>query len=231
MAKLLKESHQNIYQEYKQNNFQSAYEQLQKLVQSNQEPSDGHKYLAFCAHRLAKYDEAVQYYTQALQDNPTDLDLQNDRAIAYISMNMHREAEADFHDLLRKEYNVPDTHYNLGLFYYQNKRYLDAIKHLQNANTQQSEKQDSIDYLLCWSYFQLNYLRPVIQLGEQLLKKYPDSSVINSLVAFSYLGNNEISQAQSYFHKSIELLEKEGNIEELNAIRTVLTNINTNQPQ
>src|SRR6476620_6019548 len=69
------------------------------------------------AYDRANYDQAIAYYTKAIQLNSHDADTYFNRGLAYYSKGNYDEAIADYTIAAALKPKDPDTYYNRGMAY------------------------------------------------------------------------------------------------------------------
>ncbi len=76
---------------------------------------------------------AIKFIESLIRDNPNDLDALNLLAIAYRLKGDFDEAMRILKKALKIDPNYPETHYHLGLLYYESGNYLKAIEEFYKA--------------------------------------------------------------------------------------------------
>lgn len=76
---------------------------------------------------------AIKFVESLIKDNPNDLDALNLLAIAYRLKGNFAEAMKVLKRALKVDPNYPETHYHLGLLYYEQENYLKAIEEFYKA--------------------------------------------------------------------------------------------------
>lgn len=149
-----------------------------------------------------KFDLAKSKFNDALKINQS-------LGICYfylgqIASNLEQDtmlAEKYFLDSVKNDSKNINYLNNLGLFYFNNSRFLDAIKIFEKLNYFQ--KNLSIDILVAKSYLNLNQISKSIKVINKILKNNPNHEEANYLQSmnYSYIGDND--QAIKYLLKVI----------------------------
>ena len=92
---------------------------------------------------------------------------------------------------------------NLGIFYFNNSRFLDAIKIFKKLKN--FDHKVDLDILIGRAYLNLNQIFESIKVFNKILKNKPNHEVVNYLQAmnYSYIGNNE--ESLKYLTKVLKL--------------------------
>ncbi len=81
-----------------------------------------------------RYLDALDYYEAALKRIPNrEALLHNKIGITNLQMGQLDEAKRGFRDALKADKNFPEAHNNLGVLYYMQKKYGDAVKEYEQA--------------------------------------------------------------------------------------------------
>ena len=90
-------------------------QQLQAAVQTNPRDFDSLVELGFINFEQQKFQEAVNWYTRALDVKPDDVGLRTDLGTALFNVGKTEEAEAQFRKSLEFEPTHPQALFNLGV--------------------------------------------------------------------------------------------------------------------
>ena len=80
-----------------------------------------------------QYDEAIETYKKALEENPTDADLYNDLGIAFDEAGKSTEAEQAYQKATELDPQFSAAFNNLGLMYEEQSRFPEAIEAYQKC--------------------------------------------------------------------------------------------------
>ena len=82
------------------------------------------------AHKFAEqnnYNEAVKYYTKAIQFYPNYLEAYNDRGFAYSKLKNYSKAIEDYTKAIQIDPNIAVIYYNRGIVYSKLENYSQAV--------------------------------------------------------------------------------------------------------
>lgn len=85
------------------------------------------------ARALKNYDEAIQYFKEALRQDKKNAKLYNKLGLAQLSANDYAAARASFTKATKYDHNYPEAWNDLGVVCYAQKNYPAAAKYFQKA--------------------------------------------------------------------------------------------------
>ena len=144
-------------------------------------------------------NEAERYYIQALTIQPDALEIQADLAKLYLKSNREAKAEAIYKELLQKK---DDVSYfgNLGLAYYQQKKYINACKAFQEALNRDPHNPDRSSALgrACIAAGRYEDAAPLLEKACQRISR--DTEMLH-LLAECYLQIGDTASAEHAYRR------------------------------
>lgn len=124
------------------------YEEAAKLYEASIRHgitgADAYYMLGKSFERLGNPKLSLPYYQRAVELNPDDLQSKLSYAINLATLELFKEAEPIFVDIISKDPEHADAHYNLGVLYaVSTSRKEDALHHLKEAFTIQPEHEQA----------------------------------------------------------------------------------------
>lgn len=124
------------------------YEEAAKLYESSirngMSDPDAFYMLGRSFEKMSKPKLSLPYYQRAVELNPDDLQIKLSYAINLATLELFKEAEPVFVEIVAKDPANADAHYNLGVLYaVSTSRKEDAIHHLKEAFTIQPEHEQA----------------------------------------------------------------------------------------
>ncbi|HDI72543.1 MAG TPA: tetratricopeptide repeat protein, partial [Candidatus Altiarchaeales archaeon] len=69
-------------------------------------------------YEKGNYKQAIEYYSKAIEYNPNDASLYNNRGLAYYNLQQYDKAIADYTKAIEIKPDFADAYYNRGLAYF-----------------------------------------------------------------------------------------------------------------
>jgi predicted Zn-dependent protease len=170
-------------------------------VQKNKSTLDK---LGEAAFTLAKYEEAVEHFTNYLQENPEAARIVKRLAEAYTYLKQFGKAVQTYESYLRLEPAQTDIYLELAWNHYNHKENEKALQYLE-----QSVPRDADEYSFYFRkgqlYFNLKKYADAAHEFEKGLKINPYSAYGNSFIAAAYYEAGDYDKAMVYTKKALEL--------------------------
>ena len=78
----------------------------------------GYEKLGLSEYEKGNYKQAIEYYSKAIEYNPNDASLYNNRGLAYYNLEQYDKAIADYTKAIEIKSDFADAYYNRGLAYF-----------------------------------------------------------------------------------------------------------------
>ncbi|GKV54377.1 TPR repeat-containing protein YrrB [Sporosarcina sp. NCCP-2222] len=122
----------NLY--YNNGRFEEAAKLYEKAVRSGMEQADAYFMLGKSLEQGGNEKLALPYLQRALELAPDDLEIQLSYGILLAKLELFKDAEKVLRELVEKDPEHPDAHYNLGMVYaVSTDQKEDALYHLERA--------------------------------------------------------------------------------------------------
>lgn len=119
------------------------------------------------------YLDALDYYRAALAKKPNDAHLLNKIGITELMLMRNKEARKSFEKAIRADRDYADAYNNLGVVYYENKKYGAAIKEYEKAIERDASSASFFSNLGA-AYFSKRDFTPGVQAYERALRLDPE---------------------------------------------------------
>ena len=73
--------------------------------------------LGLSEYKKGNHKQAIKYFSKAIEYNPNDASLYNNRGLAYYNLEQYNKAIADYTKAIEIKPNFADAYYNRGLAY------------------------------------------------------------------------------------------------------------------
>jgi type IV pilus assembly protein PilF len=158
----------------------NAMEEFQKAISLDENYSEAHNYLGTLYSDSEKWDEAIEQFQKALNNHLYDtpsLALYN-MAWAYYSKKDYKTALAKYQESVRTDprtYLLPQIEKNVGLIYYDQGDFTEAIRHFKKAVELNSSLYDAY-FLLGESYLKIKDTKNARRAFQAVMELSPESS-------------------------------------------------------
>ncbi len=157
-----------------------AIEEFEEAISLDRNYSEAHNYLGTLYAERSLWDKAINEYEKALNNHMYDtpsIALYN-MARAYYSKKDYKKALIKYHEVLRTDPMTelrPQVEKNIGLIYYDQDNFIDAIKHLKKSIELDPSLFDAY-YMLGQSYLKNKDSKNARRAFENVVKLSPESS-------------------------------------------------------
>ncbi len=137
--------------------------------------------LGWLHYMAANYKESAEYYRRASALLPLSVEARLGLAMPLQAMGNNNEAIVVYKELLKTDAGNYFGNYRLGLVYYQQGKYAEALKHFELLLNHYPFEYDIL-HMTAWTYYRLGKLREAKVLFQKALLNRPnDSSALEGL--------------------------------------------------
>jgi arylsulfatase A-like enzyme/Tfp pilus assembly protein PilF len=186
--------------------WQKSAAEFQRCLDLNPNFDQAMTGLARALYFLGKDDDAKQWAKNALKVNPTNYKAMYE--LGSIESRTDREAAiADYRKALAIQNNFAPLHRELGLLYFQDKRYADALTHLSKAAELGVEDAELFNFLGV-SYMRTGSAQKAIESYHRALARNPNLAEAHLNLGYAYQTIGQTSPGQSEYEAACKLEAK-----------------------
>ncbi len=176
--------------------------QADRNILAAQKLGDGNDF-----YHQSKYQEAINFYNEAIKLNPNDADAYNGRGATYVNLKNYKQAIVDYNKAIKLNPKYARLYYNRGIVYSDLKQYDKAI-----ADYSKAIKLNPYYY---WAYNNRGITYNALQQYDKAISDYTKAIQImpNDFGAYHnrgkvYYNLEQYDKAISDFNKAVELNPK-----------------------
>ena len=157
--------------------------------------------------REERYREAVDVFNQLIKINPSHLEGYINLAVAQVKIEDLEGAERNYKKAVAIAGNHWRSHAELGFFYSQEGRHLEALPFFLKASELDPDNQDIV-FNVAVTHIKLGDLDAALPLLEQLSVRMPDNASVWRELGRIYAINGQIKQSENAYAREQELTEQ-----------------------
>lgn len=117
--------------EFIEKEYKKALKSFSRALKFDKNISAVYHEMALCYYYLNEYDKADQYFAQALSKSNSDAKVLCSWATMLMNLNQKQKAIEKFETALESDRLYPNSYYNLGILFYELKRYKEAQENFE----------------------------------------------------------------------------------------------------
>lgn len=188
------------------NQFDLSIERINQAILLNSESADAYFRLGLCYNSKKIYKQSLEAFKKCVKINPYNGTAHFELAKIY-QLILNDELAIKHYNIAKKTIDHPQLNYNIGILYYQNNQYLEAINPLKKYLINNMNDWETLA-VLGKIFFETSRFPEASDIYLRLIDEFPDIEEYYYQLAESYLKINDYMNAIQNYQKALTFDEE-----------------------
>jgi len=190
---------------------ENKLEKLKLKYEENPEDIDIIKQLADINIELNKFEDAIVYLSKLLELKPNYARGYNQIGICYFNLGRLDQAEKNLINALKLDFNLIETHFNLGLLYQKRKQHKKALSHFKEIVLRDPEDYMAY-YRMAKSALAISMNKEAEEFLKESIRLKPDFLDASADLSTLYIKQGKLNSAEKVLSEILKYHPKEINL-------------------